>query len=95
MKLLLVIMMAALFASCSHHHNQAEHHHHQFNKKCAYEVGQNHFNVEGKDEFKIEHGDEVYYFSSLENKEKFQKNLDTNIQRSKENWKKGPPSSRR
>lgn len=96
MKLLMIVLTALLFVSCSHHHNTADHHHHQFNKKCAYEVGQNHFNVEGKEEYKIEHGEDTYYFSSLENKEKFQKDLDANILRSKDNWKKnGPPSSRR
>lgn len=95
MKLILVYLAIFTFVACSHHHNESKHHHHQFNKKCAYEVGQNHFDVEGKEEYKIEHDGEIYYFSSLGNKEKFQMDLEANIKRSKESWKKGPPSSRR
>ena len=64
MKLLLLLMLVLNLVACSHHHNETEHHHHQFNKKCAYEVSQNHFDVEGKEEFKMEHGGETYYFSS-------------------------------
>ncbi len=94
MKLVLLLMIVFNIAACSHHHNKQEHHHHQFNKKCAYEVSQDHLDVEGKEEFRIEHEGEIYYFSSAENKKKFQADIDANIKRSKENWKKGPPSSR-
>lgn len=95
MKLLLLLMLVLNLVACSHHHNETEHHHHQFNKKCAYEVSQNHFDVEGKEEFKIEHEGETYYFSSAEKMQKFKADIDENIKRSKQNWKSGPPSSRR
>ncbi len=94
MKVLVLLMIVFSMVSCSHHHNKAEHHHHQFDKKCAYEISQNHFDVEGKDEFKIEHDGQTYYFSSLENMQKFQSDIDENIKKSKSNWRSGPPSSR-
>ena len=80
---------------CSHHHNKNPHHHHQFDKKCAYEVSQNHFDVEGKEEFKIKHGKETYYFSSAEKMQEFQKDINENVKKSKNNWRHGPPSSRK
>lgn len=95
MKLIILSLILFSFISCSHHHKKPEHHHHQFDKKCAYEVGQNHFDIEGAEEFKIVHGGETYYFSSAEKMQSFQSDLDQNIKRSKENWMKGPPSSRK
>ncbi len=94
MKLFLILLFVLAFSGCSHHHNKTEHHHHQFNKKCAYEVSLNHLDVEGKEEFKFEHENEVYYFSSKENMQKFKADIQANISKSKTNWKKGPPSSR-
>ncbi len=93
MKLLALLIMIVSFANCAHHHNKNEHHHHQFNKKCAYSVSQDHLDVEGKEEFKLEHGKETYYFSSEENMQKFKKDINTNIERSKRNWRRGPPGS--
>lgn len=80
-------MILLCFIACSHHHNKPKHHHHQFNKMCAYEVGENHLDVQGKDEFSLEHEGETYYFSSLENKQKFQKDLNHNVKKSKSNWR--------
>ncbi|MBL7664289.1 MAG: YHS domain-containing protein [Bacteriovoracaceae bacterium] len=89
MKLVLFLILASSVFSCSHHHNKTLHHHHQFNKKCAYEVSQNHFDVEGKEEFKLEHNGEIYYFSSSENMKKFQSDIEAYVARSRKNWKKG------
>ena len=94
MKFIFLVITFLSLVACSHHHNKIEHHHHPFNKKCAYEVSQNHLNVEGKEEFSILHDKETYYFSSAEKMQKFQSDINANISRSKENWKKGPPSSR-
>ena len=95
MKLLLLIFFLIGLVGCSHHHKKPEHHHHQFNKKCAYEVSQNHLDVEGKEEFQITHAGEKYFFSSAEKMQKFQAALDENIKASRKNWMKGPPSSRK
>ena len=88
-------MIVFNIAACSHHDNKQEHHHHQFNKKCAYEVSQDHLNVEGKEEFKIEHAGETYYFSSAEKMQRFQADIDASIKRSKENWRRGRSSNRK
>lgn len=95
MKLIILLSFILTMASCSHHHKKPAHHHHQFDKKCAYEVSQNHFTVEGKDEFKIEHVGQTYYFSSAENMKKFQNDLDISVKKANENWRNAPPSSRR
>ena len=96
MKIFLLILTILGALSCSHHHNKTAHHHHQFNKMCAYEVSQNHFDVPGNEDFKMIHNGEAYYFSDSEKMASFQKDLDVNIQRSTDNWKrKGPPSSRK
>ncbi len=95
MKLFFMSLVMMLCFACSHHHdNKTEHHHHQFDKKCAYEVSQNHMNVDGNPEITLEHNGETYYFSSVENKKKFQAELEENIKVSKENWLKNPPSNK-
>lgn len=87
MKILLVLMVLVSLSSCAHHHNESTHHHHQYEKKCAYEVSQNHLNVEGMEEFKIDYEDKTYFFSSLEKKEKFQADIKSNIEKSEKNWR--------
>ncbi len=86
MKILGIVLMFVI-ASCAHHHNKVPHHHHKFEKNCAYEVGQNHFDVLGKEEFKLEHEGETYYFSSKEKRELLLKNLERNIEKSNHHWK--------
>ena len=87
MKLILFVLVLLTSISCAHHHNDVKHHHHEFDKKCAYEVSQNHFDVEGKEEFKIKHEGETYYFSSAEKMKEFQSNINENVKKSKSNWK--------
>lgn len=89
MKLMLFVSALFLSIACSHHHNKVAHHHHQYDKKCAYEVSRNKLNVNGNPEIYLEHDGKVYYFSSLEKKKEFEKNLYPNIHKSKENWEKG------
>ncbi|MBL7665627.1 MAG: hypothetical protein JNM93_10885 [Bacteriovoracaceae bacterium] len=88
MKLVFFLLLALSMFACSHHHNTTKHHHHQFNKKCAYEVSQNHFDTDGKEEFKIEHEGEAYYFSSAEKMQKFYSDIDAYTKRSMINWKR-------
>lgn len=45
MKSMLLVLLLMVSMACSHHHAKTEHHHHQYNKKCAYEVSQNHLDV--------------------------------------------------
>lgn len=96
MKAFLMSVLMVLCFACSHHHdNKTDHHHHQFDKKCAYEVSQNHLDIKGNPEITLEHNGEIYYFSSEENKSKFKAELDQNIKISKENWIKNPPPARK
>lgn len=91
MKIFLAVLMLSAVA-CSHHHKSAKHHHHekesahQFEKKCAQAVAEGKTHVEGRDDFRLDHGGKSYYFSSQEMKDKFQKDLDSNISRANQNW---------
>lgn len=91
MRFLLAVFMLSTYA-CSHHHKEAKHHHHEkesaqmFDKKCAQAVAEGKTHVEGKDDFRLDHGGKTYFFSSPEMREKFQKDLDSNISRANQNW---------
>lgn len=87
MKILFIIIFHLFFVSCSHHY--------RYDKMCAYEVSQNHLDVPGKEEFFLDHKDETYYFSSAENRDKFRAKMDDYIKRANDNWRIGPPSSRK
>ena len=58
----------------------------QFERKCAYSLSEGDAHTEGKEEYKLEHGGKVYFFSSKEKKAKFQENLNENIEKAKTNW---------
>lgn len=100
-KVLLIALTTGLFISCSHHHAKEAHHHHdcadcskdvaknaedKFKHKCAESVAEGDVHTEGKEEFKIKHGGQVYYFSSKEKMEKFNKNLEKNVELATKNW---------
>ena len=99
-KVLLIVLTTGLFISCSHHHAKEAHHHHdcadcskdaknvqdKFQHKCAESIAEGDIHVEGKEEFKIEHGGHVYYFSSKQKMEKFGKNLEKNVELATKNW---------
>lgn len=87
MKFLLFIILGT-FLSCAHHHNKNDHHHHQFNKLCAYEVSNDHFEVSGKDVYQLVHEGETYYFSSAEAKANFEKDISQNLRRARGNWER-------
>ena len=86
MKFLLALMFTLFLASCAHHHNKPKHHHHAYEKQCAYNVAHGKLNVKGKKEYKLEHSGKTYYFSNMESKKKFEKNLEENIKSASENW---------
>lgn len=91
MKILMAVLMLSTYA-CSHHHKSAKHHHHakesahQYEKMCAQSLADGKTHVEGKDDFRLDHGGKTYYFSSQEMKDEFQKDLDSNISRANQNW---------
>lgn len=83
-----------LLAGCTHHDTvkDAEHHHHDkkdkatFEGKCAYSVAHNEFDVDGKNEFTLQHAGVTYFFSSEEKKNDFEKDLDKNLNSARQNW---------
>jgi len=100
-KIIIATILSFFVISCAHHHKKDAHHHHQcsekcetksntktdcFNHKCASSVLEGDIHVEGKEEFKLEHGGQIYYFSTLEKKNKFEKNLEQNIELAKKSW---------
>ena len=86
MKLLTVFLMSFFLFSCAHHHQDPEHHHHAYEKQCAFSVSQGDLSVHGSDEYSLEHGGKTYYFSSQKAKDKFSKELKTNINKANSNW---------
>lgn len=101
-KVLLITMTAVLFTSCSHHHAKEAHHHDctencakekinqqdKFLHKCAESIAEGDVHVDGKEEFKVEHAEYVYYFSSKEKMDKFNKKLEKNVEIASKNWEK-------
>ena len=100
MKYLLPIMLLTLF-SCARHHEKSAHHHDQegstdsknsvklnpkYDKECACSVMEGDKHVAGKEEFKLEHAGDLYYFSTKEKMEKFKENLTENISKADKNW---------
>lgn len=85
-KLLLIGISLTFLISCAHHHDRPEHHHHAYNKKCAYSIVHNDMDTVGKDEFKIEHKDVTYYFSTKEKLDLFEKELEKNIKKANRIW---------
>lgn len=86
MKLIIVLLMSLSIVSCSHHHKETVHHHHAYDKHCALSVAHGKLDVLGKKEFSHKHSGETYYFSSLEKKEKFLKNIENNVSKADRNW---------
>ena len=100
--ILISILSMFIFSSCAHHHKkEGGHHHHKcsmkncsmkkvegeaFNKHCAMSISMGDMHVEGKKDYKIEHGGETYYFSTKEKMETFQVNLDKNIEEAQRHW---------
>jgi YHS domain-containing protein len=109
MKLFLISVLSTfLLSSCAHHHKDVKHHHHKscdanckvqhekgemFKKHCAQSVAEGDLHVQGSDEYKISHGNEIYYFSTEEKLNKFKKHLSKNAKSARRNWDAG--SSRR
>ena len=101
-KFISVMILAIGLTGCAHHHKKTAHHHHkkekcgenckmrkqeaQFDKHCALSVSERDPHVHGKDEFRLKHGGKVYFFSSEENLNKFQENLEENISKANKNW---------
>jgi YHS domain-containing protein len=85
-------LILVIGSACSHHHKDVEHHHHEtknskaFDGKCPYSIMKGDFHVEGKEEYKLEHGGETYYFSSKEGLDAFKGNLANNMSKAKKQW---------
>lgn len=91
-KILLLSIALAVFG-CARHHEKTSHHHHEtasknvkFEKLCAESLAEGDTHVLGKSEFSLEHGGDMYYFSSAEKKKKFEENLTENISKAEKNW---------
>tara|TARA_B100001971_G_scaffold84647_1_gene78056 strand:+ start:172387 stop:172704 length:318 start_codon:yes stop_codon:yes gene_type:complete len=100
MKIILISLLAAFFmTSCAHHHKDVAHHHHNcdknckkhhekdmFDKHCAQSVSEGDFHAMGKDDYKLEHGGQTYYFSSKEKLGKFKKDIEANAKAARTRW---------
>jgi YHS domain-containing protein len=92
MKNLILVFALFTFVSCAHHHDCKESCEldqkdgHMFGKKCAYSLAEGDGHVKGKEDFKLKHASETYYFSSKEKLEKFKLNLKQNLKSAKSNW---------
>lgn len=100
--LFISILGVLFLSSCAHHHKDAGgHHHHKckmkscsmksmngeaFSKHCAMSVSMGDMHIEGKKDYKFEHGGETYYFSSKDKMFKFKKNIEKNLTRARDNW---------
>lgn len=96
----LVLTLSLLFTlvSCSHHKNDPHHHHkcekscklHKdgkaYGKMCAMSVSMGDTHVKGKEDYKLEHDGQTYYFSSKAKMENFKKNIKANIKAANEIW---------
>lgn len=100
MKRVLVLALLIGASACSHHHKAPDHHHHSatnvkpddsvaFDGNCPYAVMEGDLHTHGKEEFKLEHGGETYYFSSQDKLEKFKKDLPKNLSAARKKWKRG------
>ena len=87
MKFITALIFTLLLSSCAHHHKKPEHHHHAYEKQCAYSVLHGEMSVKGLSEYKVEHGQKTYYFSSKDKMVEFKKNLKTNVATADKNWK--------
>ena len=97
--LIMAIVTVFVFTSCAHQHQKSEHHHHEcdkdckvhqenvmFEKHCAQSVLEGDTHVDGNDDFSLEHGGHIYYFSNDEKLEKFQLNIEANAKAAQSNW---------
>lgn len=91
-KTVLLFVSLAVFG-CARHHEKTSHHHHEttsdrvkFDKLCAESLAEGDSHVMGKSEFSLEHGGDMYYFSSAEKKKRFEANLTENISKAEKNW---------
>lgn len=105
MKFLLATVLGVFFlSSCAHHHKDVEHHHHKscnenckthhekgemFDRHCAQSISEGDLHVKGKDDYKIKHGGQVYYFSTKDKLQKFKKNIEASSKRARKNWDVG------
>ncbi len=99
MKLLLSATLLFILSSCAHHHKDKPHHHHEctkacklhkegkaYNKRCAKSVSMGDTHVEGKEDYKINHGGVTYYFSTKKKMKDFKKDLKKNIESADKVW---------
>jgi YHS domain-containing protein len=95
---LMIILSTFLLVSCAHSDMKSAKHSCQktckmhgekgeaFNKHCAMAVSRGNMSVAGKNEYKLEHKGETYYFSSKAMMEEFNKDKELNISKAKEFW---------
>ncbi len=84
---LLVFFSMFYFMSCASSHSKYKHHHHvEFNEMCANHISKGHFEVNGHKEYSLEHNGEVFYFSSLKDKEEFEKHIEKSLELAKRAW---------
>lgn len=86
MKYFILFCMVLTLGACAHHHNKEEHHHHAFNKLCAYEVSQDHFETQGNEKYQVTHEGETYYFSTEEKMNEFKADIKANSAKAKTNF---------
>lgn len=97
--LLLMTTFLFLFGSCAHHHAKKPHHHHEctkscklhkdgtaYEKHCAQSVSEGDVHIMGKEEFRIDHGGQTYYFSSKKKMKAFKKDLKKNVESANKQW---------
>jgi YHS domain-containing protein len=58
----------------------------EFDGRCAMAVANGKLNIPGDKRYMLQHGGKTYYFASEDAKERFEQNLDANIDRAQDNW---------
>lgn len=92
-----ILILSLIFVGCARHHEKLSHHHHpdttkesevMFNKLCSESLAEGDVHIAGNDEYWTQHGGKIFYFSSIEKKRKFDKNLPENIKKAQSNFER-------
>lgn len=65
----------------------------EFDGDCAMALAEGKIHL-GDDRYVLQHDGKTYYFGSADAKQKFEKNLDDNLQRANQNWQNSVVGSR-
>lgn len=58
----------------------------EFDGQCAMGVAEGHFNVPGDRKYVLHHGGKTYYFANQASKDRFERDVEANVRRAREQW---------